>query len=188
MVITISGRPGSGKSTVARRLAEHLNVPRLYVGDLRRRMARERGMTLEEFNKLGETDPTTDKIPDDEMVAFAHANQDCVIETRTGFHLIPGSLKIFLDVSEEEAAHRILGSLQHDAATRNEGKGLDTHEAVLASVRERIRNDNGRYQKYYGINIYDPSHYDLFLDTTHLTADQTFDQVAQFVAQHAKNT
>ena len=60
MIITISGMPGSGKSTVARRLSEQLAYKRYYMGAVRRKAARKLGMTLEEFNKKGETDASTD--------------------------------------------------------------------------------------------------------------------------------
>ena len=65
MIIALSGMPGSGKSTVAKQLAEKLGWPRYYIGGLRREAARKRGMTLEEYNKLGETDPATDKEVDE---------------------------------------------------------------------------------------------------------------------------
>ena len=86
MVITINGRPGSGKSTVARRLAEHLGVPRFYAGDAFRQMARERGLTAVEFNKVSEVEPEIDQLTDELVVKFANEHSDCVIESRTGFH------------------------------------------------------------------------------------------------------
>ena len=60
MIISISGNHGSGKSTVAKKLAEHLSWPRYYMGGLRREAAARRGMSLGEYNKLGESDPRTD--------------------------------------------------------------------------------------------------------------------------------
>ena len=48
MIITISGTPGSGKSTVAKIIVETLNAERIYVGGIRRELAREKGMTLQE--------------------------------------------------------------------------------------------------------------------------------------------
>jgi len=186
MVITINGRPGSGKSTVARRLAEHLGVPRFYAGDAFRKMARERGLTAVEFNKVGEVEPEIDRLTDELVVKFANEHSDCVIESRTGFHLIPASLKIFLDVTPEEGSRRIFSSLKK-GDDRNEDHDLTTPEKVLASVKTRIASEAIRYQKYNGVNIFDPSHYDLFLDTTDLTTDQVFDRVTQFVAQRQKN-
>ena len=53
MKLTLSGKPGSGKSVVADILAEKLNLKRYSVGNYRREMAKKRGMTLAEFNKLG---------------------------------------------------------------------------------------------------------------------------------------
>ncbi|MCX6797924.1 MAG: AAA family ATPase [Candidatus Falkowbacteria bacterium] len=60
MIISISGNHGSGKSTIAESLADKLNWPRYYMGGLRRAAAKKRGLTLAEYNKLGEVDPKTD--------------------------------------------------------------------------------------------------------------------------------
>ena len=176
MIITISGRPGSGKSTVARRLASDLGYPRFYNGQVFRDLAKERGLTLKQLLLLGETDPSVDLLPDRAMTAYAAEHPACVIEGRTGFHFIPASFKIFLDVDPWEAARRIWQHLKEDP-TRNEDTDLASEQRVYESVLERIETDRKRYQKYYGVDIFDPKHYDLFLDTTALTPDETFSQV-----------
>ena len=51
MKITISGLPGSGTTTVAKLLAERLGYKLISAGDVFRKLAMERGMTLEEFSK-----------------------------------------------------------------------------------------------------------------------------------------
>ena len=59
MIITISGIPGSGKTTVGRMLAEKLGYKFYSIGDLRGKMAMERGMTIDQLNELGKTDGRT---------------------------------------------------------------------------------------------------------------------------------
>ncbi|NCN22449.1 AAA family ATPase, partial [Candidatus Falkowbacteria bacterium] len=65
MIITFSGAAGSGKSTIAQKLADNLKWPRYYMGGLRREAAKKRGLTLAEYNELGEKDPKTDMEVDE---------------------------------------------------------------------------------------------------------------------------
>ncbi|MFH1207793.1 MAG: cytidylate kinase family protein [Patescibacteria group bacterium] len=187
MIITISGKPGSGKSTVAARLAADLGYKRYYIGGMRRQAAKERGMTLEEFNKLGETDPATDHGFDAMVEKLGATEDDFIIEGRLAWHFIPQSLKIFIDVSAEEGARRIWGALEKNSqADRNEGRALKSYEDVLASIRKRVESDTRRYEKYYGLEIFDPSHYDLFLDATPLNPEHEYRAVFSFVKKRLK--
>ncbi|PKM87237.1 hypothetical protein CVU83_03240, partial [Candidatus Falkowbacteria bacterium HGW-Falkowbacteria-2] len=156
MIISVSGAPGSGKSTFARRLADALGWPRYYIGGIRREKAAERGLSLAEYNKLGETDPATDREVDDFQRELGLKEDNFVIEGRTSWFFIPHSLKIYLDVSEEEGARRIFSDLQHNSQ-RNEDDGLNTVEAVKESTKRRLESDNLRYKQYYGIDAYNPS-------------------------------
>jgi cytidylate kinase len=130
MIISISGAEGSGKSTIAKMLAEKLGWPRYYIGGIRREKAKERGLTLEEYNKLGETDPSTDLEVDEYQKKLGETQDNFIIEGRTSWHFIPHSFKIFLDVSFEEGARRIWGNLQKDSS-RNEGNNLKSYEDVF---------------------------------------------------------
>ena len=184
MIISLSGKPGSGKSTVAKQLAEQLNYKRYYVGGMRRQAAKVKGMTLAEFNKLGEESDVTDKEFDDFVKELSQKEDDFVVEGRLAFHFIPHSLKIFLDVDEEVGARRIWLALKNgQQMARNEGRNLDSYEDVLDVVRERMKSDVVRYQKYYQINVFEPQHYDLFLDTTNLSPQQEFEKVYDFIKE-----
>ena len=56
MIISISGTAGSGKSSLAKKLAVALSWPRYYMGGLRRQKAATLGLTLAQYNILGEND------------------------------------------------------------------------------------------------------------------------------------
>ncbi|MFZ6035576.1 MAG: cytidylate kinase family protein [Patescibacteria group bacterium] len=184
MIISLSGKPGSGKSTIATRLAAELGFERIYIGGMRRAMARTKGMTLQEFNAWSETHPEGDKEFDAYITSVASGKDNIIIESRTAFHFLPQSLKIFLDVSVEEGARRIWEALQSGAKSdRNEAPAVERYEDVLASVRDRLRSDALRYRKYYQIDIFDPAQYDLFLDTTQLTPEQEYRHVYTFVRE-----
>jgi cytidylate kinase len=83
-------------------------------------------------------------------------------------------------VDEHVGARRVWQDLQQSDA-RNEDEGLKTVEDVLSSHQARTKSDIERYKKYLGINPYDKSHFDFVLDTTHLTPDETFAKVWDFV-------
>ena len=180
MIIALSGTPGSGKSTVGKKLADHLGWPRYYIGGIRREMARKRGITLGEYNKLGETDPSTDREPDEYQKKLGETHDNFIIEGRTSWYFIPHAFKIFLDVDEHAGAERVWKELQKEN-TRNEAAGLQSVEDVLQSHRERKHSDALRYKAYYNIDAYDPKQYDVVIDTTSLNPDQVFNEVLKTV-------
>lgn len=184
MIISLSGKPGSGKSTVAKKLAVDLGFERIYIGGMRREVARKKGMTLAEFNKWGEEGNDADSEFDKFVTDLGKTKDNFIIESRTAFYFIPYSLKIFIDVSPEEGAKRIWGAIEKNSQpNRNEDSNLKTHEDVLHSIKERMKSDDYRYKKFYSINIFDAKNYDLFLDTTNLNSEEEYKTVYNFVKE-----
>lgn len=183
MIISISGAHGSGKSTIAQKLSEKLGWPRYYMGGLRREAAKKRGLTLAEYNSLGEHDPKTDQEVDEYQKKLGETDDNFVIEGRTSWFLIPHSLKLYLDVTEAEGNKRVFGHLQQKN-DRNEDRNIESLEDVKASLQRRLASDRLRYKKYYGIDVNDVKNYDFYLDTTNLTPDEVFQSVYEFVKKN----
>lgn len=179
MIISLSGNQGSGKSTLAQKLATALGWKRYYIGGLRRETAKRRGLTLAEYNKLGETDPQTDFEVDEYQKKLGETEDNFIIEGRTSWYFIPHSLKLFLKVDELEGARRILQDKR-----KGEDKDMTSLENVLISVRQRQESDEKRYQKYFGIDAYDPKNFDYIIDTTKLTEQEVFDEAYKIIRQH----
>jgi cytidylate kinase len=182
MIISISGKAGSGKSTLAEKLAKKLGFKRYYMGALRREMAAKRGMTLQEYNKLGETDPKTDIQIDEYLTKLGKEKDNFVIESRTAFHFIPNSIKVFLDVSEDEGARRVFKDLKSERGeSRNEDKPIKTIAEMKESLRKRRKSDDKRYKKYYRLDIYDMKNYDFVIDTTKIKPEQVAKKIIELV-------
>jgi cytidylate kinase len=186
MIISLTGAIGSGKSTIAQMLSDKLAWPRYYMGGLRREAAQKRGLTLAEYNILGETDINTDQEVDLYQKKMGEKQDDFVIEGRTSWYFIPNSFKIYLDVQLEEGARRVFGSLQKKN-NRNEDKELKSVEDVKESMKKRQISDSLRYKKYYDINVNDLSHYDFYLDTTNLSQDRVFQIVYERIKLELDN-
>jgi len=181
MIISLSGAHGSSKSTVAQQLAEKLGWPRYYIGGLRREAAEKRGLTLAEYNKLGESDPQTDQEVDEYQRELGKTQDNFIIEGRTSWYFIPHSLKIYLDTAEEVAAKRIWKDISEKGARKNEDSDMKSWQDVMASMRQRLKSDIERYRKYYNIDVHDRKNYDFYLDATNLTPDETLEKVWNFV-------
>ena len=176
MIISIGGNQGSGKSTLAKHLAKTLGWPRYYMGGLRREAAAKKGLTLAEYNKLGEADSRTDLEVDQYQKKLGETEDNFIIEGRTSWHFIPHSLKLYIDVTDEEGARRIFLSNRE-----GEDKTMETLEDVLRSVKTRKTSDRKRYLQFFGIDTYDLKNYDYVIDTTKMTPEEVFDQVCEIV-------
>ena len=165
MIISISGVPGSGKTSVGKILAQRLGLNFYSMGGLRGKMALDRGMTIDQLNALGERESFTDTEVDDYQRELGKKEDGFVIEGRLSWHFIPHSFKIFLDCGPMEAARRIYEARQRETERSDEPCYADIKEA-RADLDRRIASDVLRYEKYYGVDYRDPSHYDLVLDTT----------------------
>ncbi|KKP68132.1 MAG: Cytidylate kinase [Candidatus Moranbacteria bacterium GW2011_GWE1_35_17] len=181
MIISFNGDHGSGKSTVAKKVAEKLNYPRYYMGQIFRKLAEEKGMLLSDFQSLCDNDPSADKKVDEYSIELAKKEKDFVIESRTYWYFVPDSIKIYLKVDEREAAKRILKEIDANAARKAEDKNLDSLESIIISERDRTARDDKRYMQYYGINIRDEKNYDFVLDTSNLSKEEVFDKVMDFI-------
>lgn len=178
MIITINGDAGSGKNTVGKLLAEKLKFKFYCIGDIRRDMAKKRGMTLEEFNKLGEKESFTDLEVDSYQQELGTKEDNFVIVGRTSFHFIANSKNIYLEVRPEIGAERIL----KDKKRGKTEKYKDVEEAKK-KLEERKQNDIRRYKKYYNIDIYDLKHYDLLIDTSDLSPEGVAEKIVEFVKE-----
>lgn len=170
MIITLTGIPGAGKSTIAKLLSEHLNVPWYSIGDLRGKMATERGLTIDELNKLGENEAFTDHDVDVYQTELGKKGDNLIMDGRLSWHFIPNSLKVFLDVDTDEAARRIFEASKQ--GLRTDEKPFESPDDVKQRIADRLASDQHRYEKYYQVNYLDRSNYDLVVDTTQLTPEQ----------------
>ena len=171
MIVTISGLPGSGKSTIGKMLAEQLGYKFYSIGDLRGKMAIDRGMTIEELNTLGESQQWTDKEADEYQVALAKREDNFIVDGRISFHFIPTSFKIFLTVDPDVAANRVF------AHQRLDEKQVGSVEERKRAMAQRMQSDALRYKKYYDITYPDPAAFDLVIDTSHLTPEEILDRI-----------
>lgn len=170
MIITISGVPGSGKTSAGKIVAEKLGLRFYSIGGLRAKMAEERGITIDELNAIGERDHTTDLDVDAYQKKLGETEDDVIIEGRLSWHFIPNSFKIFLDCDRDEAARRIYLAKQQGG--RSDEADYVSVEDARERLDERMASDTRRYQAIYGVNYQDPSQYDLVIDTTKLQGAQ----------------
>ena len=165
MKITISGKPGAGKSTIGKLVAERLRYSFYDIGQIRRNMAKDLGVNIHDLNKIGEKESFTDLEPDKYAEKVGKNEDNFVMVGRMSFYFVPDSFKIFLDVDKKVAAERIFNN------HRNDENYKDINDAInYLNIREE--SDAKRFKKYYGIDIFDLSHYDLVIDTTNLKPNE----------------
>ncbi len=172
-IITIAGKPGSGKSTTANILAQLLGYERYSAGSFLRTIAEDRGISIEEASRLALEDASIDKDMDARVTSIGTTQSKMVIDGRLAFHFIPQSFKVYLELDLKVAAERIFR--EDEMARIARGEMAKTETALYEDISARFQSEQLRYQGLYHINPHQHSYFDLVLDTT----DQSPDDVAQ---------
>lgn len=163
-IITISGLPGSGKSSTANKVAEALNYKRFSTGDLMRKIGLSMNMSLNEVSKVAENDNgEIDKRIDDENRKLREENK-FVIDSRLAFHFIPESFKVFLDLPLEISKERIMSNLKLNAL-RQQSEKAENLEEVYKNIQERLASEKKRYKELYDIDYTKKENFNLVIDT-----------------------
>ena len=181
MRVTISGKAGAGKSTVAKILSEKLKLKHYSIGDLMRVMAQEKNMTLLGLNKLAEKDKSIDFELDNKLKELGRTKDNFVVDGRLTAYFIPNAdIKVFLDADDKVRAERILKDKRH----RREGKSL---KEIINIIKKREESEKKRYKKYYRINYMDKNLYNFIIDTTKMNQNEVVDKIVRFVKTKQKS-
>lgn len=169
MRITISGTPGSGKSTAAKQLAEELGYPRHYVGQAFRDAAAERGMTLEEFGAYVGEHPEIDEEFDRRLLDEARRHEDIILEGRVAGWMtlregIP-AFHVWITAAESVRINRLM---ERDGSTREE---------TTALLRKRAHDERERYRTHYGFDLDDCSIYDVVVETDTIPPEEVVSRI-----------
>jgi cytidylate kinase len=160
ILITIDGKSGAGKGTVAGFLADKLDIEYYSAGDFFRQIADEKGLTVEELSEKADREVDVEV---DRRTFEQGLSESCVIESRIASHVLKdySDLKIRLKADLEERAKRVA-----------EREALEAGEA-RESIRKRDEDNRKRYQHYYGIDMEDLSIYDIVVDNSELNIEET---------------
>lgn len=179
MHITITGNLGSGKSTICKILEDKYGFEIYSTGKVQRELAREMNITTLEMNQLMCSDRKYDTMIDDATARISRENRDknIIFDSRLAWHFVEQSFKIFLSVSLNVAAERVM----------NDNRGKEEKYATLKEARDmlaaRAATEDKRYKDMYNLNYFDFSNYNLVIDSTYHTPEK----IASIIMQEAKN-
>jgi cytidylate kinase len=165
--ITVTGDLGSGKSTVCRLLENKYGLDYYSTGAIQRKIAGEMGISTFELIKYSEDHPEIDRMIDDGIVALSLTTKDVVVDSRMAWHFLENSYRVFLTADPHVAAHRVSGD--------NRGS-TETYGGISEAVKQlsaRKKSENYRYSIKYNVDCSDLRNFDLVLDTTSITPEET---------------
>jgi cytidylate kinase/H/ACA ribonucleoprotein complex subunit 4 len=169
--ITISGLPGTGKTTVAKLLEKQLGLPYVYSGEKFREMAKKYKMSLEEFGTYCEKHKEIDEQLDQYQLEILRKG-NVIVEGRISAWLahqnhIP-AVKVLLDADLDTRVQRIM--------KREQGEKEKRKKEIL----KREKSEATRYKRFYGIDVHDTSIYDVIIDA----ADKTPEEIVVLILKH----
>ena len=158
--ISVTGDPGSGKSTFARAVSERTGFRLITTGNIFRELAAQMGISLTDLNERAERQAEIDAKVDDFLKSLNTSQENMVLDSRMAWHFVGDSLKIRLAVDPEVAAERIF---KDDAALREKFTSI---EQARDEVHRRKVSEILRYRTLYGVDISDESNFDLVINTS----------------------
>ncbi len=161
LVVAVSGKPGSGKTSLARRLAETLNLRYVSMGQIFRDLARSRNLSLEEFSRVAEEDPSIDRLID--AAAIEEAKKGCVV---LDGHITAWIVK---DLAHVKILTYAPLEVRADRVARRDRKSF---EESLHEIKVREESEKIRYMRYYSIDVDKLDVFDVIINTSLLGEEE----------------
>lgn len=169
-IIALSGDLASGKGTTSKILMQELNYGIYRNGEYVRKLAREKGWDITSFNEFLKDHPEIDQQIEKSAAEYGKDHDNFIIDARLGWYVIPESFKVYLKVDIDIAAKRAFND-----PNRKSSENFETVEEQKEDILKRYKMENERYWNLYKVRKDDMSNYDLVIDTTNLTAQETAD-------------
>jgi predicted cytidylate kinase len=169
-IITISGLPGSGTTTIAKLLEKKIGLKYIYSGDIFRKMAKKYNMSLEDFGSYCEKHRDVDEQLDKYQLQILRKGNVIVEGRITGWLAHRNkihSIKVLLKAGLETRAERIVKREKGDIEKRKK------------EILKREKSEAIRYKNYYDIDLNDTSIYDLIVDSS----DKTPDEIVKIIVE-----
>ncbi|MGV8984340.1 (d)CMP kinase [Clostridium sp.] len=174
MKITITGALYSGKSSVAKAISKALDYTYFSVGDLQRKLAVEKGMSITEYNKYM-LDNKLDHEVDNRTAEIGKEKDDFIFDARLAWHFIPDSFKIYLKVDLDVAVER---SMKNE---RGKSEKYASKEEAAVNITERCRLEGSRFKDIYNVDIKQESNYDLVIDTSNISMEGVIEEAIDMI-------
>ncbi|MBQ3012002.1 MAG: cytidylate kinase family protein [Clostridia bacterium] len=168
MLMSITGKLGSGKSTVCSILKEKYGFEIFSTGTINREYARRLGITTLELNERLKSDPALDKEIDGTVTKLSIEKKDekLVFDSRMAWHFAKDTFKIFLTIDPMEAATRVMKN------QRGAEEHYDSVDDACQGLVKRGNVERERFIQIYGVDYFDHNNFNLVVDTTSRTPEE----------------
>ena len=183
MLISITGRLGSGKSTICGIMKERYGFDIFSTGTINREFARSLGITTLELNERLKEDPGLDKEIDGTVTRLSIEKKDekLIFDSRMAWHFAKDTFKIFLTIDPMEAARRVMNN-QRGAEER-----YDSIEDACAGLLKRGSVERERFIQIYGVDYFDHNNFNLIVDTTSRTPEEIINIIMENYESYCAN-
>ncbi|NYZ79998.1 cytidylate kinase family protein [Candidatus Micrarchaeota archaeon] len=179
MIITVSGQPGAGSTTLAKQVAKTLHYRLLTMGEIHKRIAKQHGMAIKEYWEHQRKNPTAEKRFHNELDAYQKR------EAKRGNIVINGKLSAF-KIPNADLKILIVASLR-ERAKRTVKRDGGPIKSAMAAIKKRETIERRDWKKMYGFDyIADKRYYDFVIDTTKLNEKQTNNVVLDIISKVKK--
>lgn len=182
--ITVSGRIGSGATTLAEKLSQYLDWEMLDGGKIMRKVQNDIGANVEETNKRPDH---YDLEYEEKIKKILTTQAHQIIQSHlAGFDAqgIDGVFKILVITEDEKGEDKM--DIRIDRLVNRDGKSI---EKAKYEIKERDKQNLEKFRRLYADNdpnwvYWDKKYYDLVINTYKLNKDEALNSVIEKLTEY----